>query len=378
MASAATPVEVTCLCGQTKERLQLASALPVMVSPCSCNGCRYSTGVLYFSCLPLASKPTTVATLRRYDSTSTLSRYFCAVCGSHMYVHTADSDSWKLCSGVVDRVTGHEQVFRLSLEHVVRHEFVGDTKDGGLAVCLADSERHSSGSFHLQDRDTAVIHVVHGEGRSPLGGPADAADSTSLRSTNTQFITSEFGFLGASCHCGGVQFFVTHPNEASRACSSPFPDLLVPYHSSSSANPEDVKWWLRTNDSKYLAGTCACRSCRLGSGSPIQAWAFVPKANIIQPDGTPLRFDTGTLRCIESSPRCYREFCSVCGATVFWHCQERPELIDVSVGVLRAPEGARAETWLEWWTERVSFREQALDQKLIGTLEKGLAALRRT
>jgi hypothetical protein len=37
----------------------------------------------------------------------------------------------------------------------------------------------------------------------------------------------------------------------------------------------------------------------------------------------------------------------------------RPDLIDVSAGLFRAEEGARAEHWLEWWTERVSFSEEA-------------------
>src|SRR5271170_5257517 len=49
-----------------------------------------------------------------------------------------------------------------------------------------------------------------------------------------------------------------------------------------------------------------------------------------------------------------------------------PELIDVSVSLLRAKEGSRAESWLSWWTERVSFREDPFDKKLIEALEIGL------
>ena len=80
----------------------------------------------------------------------------------------------------------------------------------------------------------------------------------------------------------------------------------------------------------------------------------------------------GTLKQIESSRDCFREFCHVCGATVFWHCRERPDLVDVSVGLLRANEGSRAESLLEWWTKRVSFKEDALDGSLIRNLERGL------
>jgi hypothetical protein len=85
----------------------------------------------------------------------------------------------------------------------------------------------------------------------------------------------------------------------------------------------------------------------------------------------------GSLQHIESSSGRYREFCSICGATVFWHDLERPDLIDVSVGVLRASQGARASSWLDWWTERVSFKEEAFDKKLIDHLEKGLQNIRR-
>jgi hypothetical protein len=150
---------------------------------------------------------------------------------------------------------------------------------------------------------------------------------------------------------------------------------MVASQAAHSENTADVKWWLRAGDTKYLAGTCACRSCRLASGVPVQTWAFVPKVNIELPDGLPWTFASGSLRQYNSSQGCYREFCSVCGATAFWHCEERPELVDVSVGLLRAPEGARAGTWLDWWTSRVSFREEALDAPLIEELETGLRAL---
>jgi hypothetical protein len=74
----------------------------------------------------------------------------------------------------------------------------------------------------------------------------------------------------------------------------------------------------------------------------------------------------------ESSPEIYREFCGRCGATVFWHCKERPLVIDVSLGLLQANSGTKAEELLDWYTERVSFAEMALDQQLIEQLESGL------
>lgn len=274
-----------------------------------------------------------------------------------MFVETHDPQSWSVCSGVIDRIVDHETINQL--EEVVQHEFVGDTKDGGVAICFAQGEGH------------LVPFFMNSPGGAKVEGSAQEL-LTELQRSATASIDKNPHMLSAGCHCGGVKFQITRPNASSRGCSSPWPDLVIPYHSSSSANPQDIKWWLREDDTKYLAGTCACRSCRLGSGSPIQTWAFIPKANILQMDDRTLDYDMGTLKQIESSPGCFREFCSRCGATVFWHCLERPDLVDVSVGLLRAPEGSRAVTWLDWWADRVSFREEAFDKQLIDQLEKGL------
>lgn len=178
--------------------------------------------------------------------------------------------------------------------------------------------------------------------------------------------------LQAGCRCGGVKFHITRPNEASKKAESPYSDLIVPYHSASSANPKNEPWFLRSNNTKYLAGLCTCTPCRANSGWEIQPWAFVPKCNIFKDDGTPLDFDLGTLKRYQSSEGVMREFCKVCGATVFWHCDERPDVIDVSVGILDPGEGARAEYWLDWWTDRVSFSELAVSKSLVKSLEEGL------
>ena len=376
-----TTVQVTCLCAKHAETLELQSDLPVISAPCSCNSCRYSTGLLYYSDLPLTSRPNAVDRLTKYDSSSKLSRYFCPDCVSPMFVEVHGDPScevhgdhvWSVSSGVIDRVDDHETGAELSLEQIVQHDFVGDTRDGGLAVCL-DQVNGQPVPFFLAapggpKHGGTVAELLKRLREDP------SIDSNHIRGYNDQ-PSGDQNDLWAECHCGGVSFLVTRPNAASRQYSSPWPDLVVPYHSSSSKNLEEVKWWLRENDTKYLAGTCACRSCRLGSGSPIQAWAFVPKANLLQRNGKALSYDMGTLKQVESSDGCYREFCDRCGANVFWHCLERPDLIDVSVGLLRAPEGARASTWLDWWTDRVSFREHAFDKKLIDQLGKGLRNIR--
>lgn len=45
---------------------------------------------------------------------------------------------------------------------------------------------------------------------------------------------------------------------------------------------------------------------------------------------------------------------------MFWWALQRPDLIDVSIGLFdEAQNGARAEDWLEWHRGRVGFLEKA-------------------
>ena len=218
--------------------------------------------------------------------------------------------------------------------------FLGDAGDGGLGVWMDGVEGWEG--FSKESR--MVGKGDWEEGRK--GGERE---------------------LKAHCLCKGVRFKITRPDEASARLTAPRGDIVGPPTAG-----DDEAWWLRENGTKYLGGTCACNECRLASGFDIQTWAFVPKANIKQLDGKPLDFSAGTLKRYDSSKGVYREFCGRCGATVFWHSDSRPDLIDVSVGLLDAEEGARADSWLDWETERVSFQEEAQNKDLISKLATGL------
>lgn len=84
------------------------------------------------------------------------------------------------------------------------------------------------------------------------------------------------------------------------------------------------------------------------------------------------------MKTYTSSPGVTRSFCGKCGANVLWSGDEehtgRVGLVDVAVGLLDASTGARAEEWLDWWSERVSFREEANNRGLVVGLERGLKA----
>ncbi|MCJ1392190.1 hypothetical protein MMC18_005057 [Xylographa bjoerkii] len=230
--------------------------------------------------------------------------------------------------------------------------FVAATKDGGLREWILDIP-----AWEMYHQDP--------------GGYIEPGKTYGAKVSATS-ITTVGDVLHCCCYCKGVQFDITRPGPRSSMLHSPWPDLLMPYFENASDNSADIKWWIREGGTKYLAGTCACNSCRLGSGYDIQCWAFVPKVNIQKTNGDPIDFNLATLKRYTISEGAYREFCGKCGAVVFWHCDERPDLVDVSVGLLEARSGARAEEWLEWCTGRVSFQELAQNKALIEKLAVGL------
>lgn len=331
---------ITCLCGGVALSVHLhPSANHSQLELCHCKSCRSVTGLMCTSYYLLQYKPA-LHQLQEYRESPQLSRFFCATCGCHIFARSGEQ--YLVASGTLVAENAPPV-------QSIKHWKVDDTQDGGLSRFFPGPTTNVDCRLNAVARgDTAVNEELS-------------------ESLNTSTSSDE---LHARCHCGGIEFFLTRPDKSSFQASSPWPDLLVPYHSESAENLDNIKWWLRAGDTKYLAGTCACPSCRLSSGFPIQAWAFVPKSNIFHAGYLPLRFNQGTVQQYISSPGVYREFCGRCGATVFWHNDGRPTLIDVSVGLLRGA-GTRALSWLDWAPDRISFSEMAIQKDLVGLLEKG-------
>lgn len=339
---------IHCLCKNIALSVQLDPATDhTQLQLCHCHSCRALTGLLCSSYYLLQHELPSLDGLRKYQESPYVSRFFCKACGAHVFAQVEPSKKCLVASGLL--VAGDAPSV-----HSIQHWKTDDTGDGGLSKFLQGPL--STG---------AACRLV------ALSGVPDKVMNSAQKTSSSEGSAPEPQKLSGHCHCGGVQLYITPPDASSLQARSPWCDLLVPYHSGSSENTHDVKWWLREGNTKYLAGTCACNSCRLGSGFPIQTWAFIPKSNIQNGDHSPLSFSRGTMQRYYSSPGVYREFCSGCGATVFWHCDQRPSLVDVSVGLLQS-DGVRAERWLEWATGRVSFAELAVQQDLIEKLEKGL------
>ncbi|KAI0542668.1 hypothetical protein GGR58DRAFT_451461 [Xylaria digitata] len=432
---------VSCHCGAAKQTVRLCdqvSSTPQEISLCHCGACRHNTGILCASYASIEQPDATEGLAEYHSKAKTTTRFFCAICGCHVFWRIRSSvkgdtntgvaddavavaERWAVATGVITGESGEsDKEGSEMLMRWAKHINTASTKDGGLSP------------FIRCVGDTRELEVVDSRGDSPpaLGTAGkkleDSDHDVELETISRGNAQEQSGdeVLNAFCHCKTVQFHITRPNLASKLPRSNFPDLMIPYYTGSPQlqNPEDNKWWLRPNiDSgfeepgallteknglrRYLAGTCACRSCRLISGFEIQTWAFIPRANIffhVQDNHTgppnseswaaneatnivPLDFTTlpvNILTSYESSEGVRREFCSRCGSTVFWRDRWRPELMDVSVGLLDADEGARAESWLDWWTGRVSFAEDAGNDRtgdiarsakcLIDSLENGL------
>ncbi|KAH7150686.1 Mss4-like protein [Fusarium sp. MPI-SDFR-AT-0072] len=321
---------ITCLCGNMSRQLGAQprrSDNVIDLSLCHCNTCRYSTGLLCTSYVP-TEKPNSFDSLSVFDGVDGSSRYFCSTCGCHIFQSLKGGDgelSWGVATGVIICSDDSNERVRYAV-----HQKVEDTADDGASIWIP-----------LEEQQRYSVH----------------SHSDSLLQTT---------YLDALCACEAIHLRITRPNTASYLPHRNYTDLMHPHCSteeSITSNPSDEKWWVQGD--KYLAGTCACESCRLASGFEIQTWAFIPRANIsiFAPDSSrtevPLDFEslpTGALRSYQSSQGVVRHFCGGCGATVFWRGVSDPSVVDVSVGLFRADEGARAENWVHWFTGRTAYR----------------------
>lgn len=395
-------IRITCLCGKVSPTVQVGDAAPQQIGLCHCFVCRHATGQLYSSyyAMPDGNDMAGVisdSALASFDlgtaheaalqdeeasTPAVIHRgcrvYFCATCGCHVLrTSTAtDRDAARLevATGTITLLDVEDGDGGISLPAATfgPHSHVESTLDGGVARFMG----------HMPVNPQPVPARIAVYGSSPEKGAA-GEDA-----------------IAASCLCAGVQFRITAPSAGSRTPTSGYSDMIIPFHSQDPRirNPDDEKWWLRRGGTRYMAGLCACRSCRLTSGFELQSWAFVPRINIEHRTSTVIEGEdswemldfetvraTGTLRSYESSPGVLREFCGRCGATAFWHDKWRPELIDVSVGLLKSSSGARAESMLEWWMTRVSFAEEAvsgrtgevreLARELVESVEENMKAL---
>lgn len=344
MTNEANTITISCLCGAAHQTLPSPPNLSD-ITLCDCASCRHLSGQLWTTYTPLTFPPS-LTNLTSYSPSPSTTTYFCSTCGCHLFRQSSAHESrWAVTTGTIISSPPFSLPATLPINTTTTHD---NPTPNPLSATLS--------------RLLAPL-------LPPTPGPLPP-------------------LLHATCHCTRISFTITPPSPSSLLPSSPFADLLLPYCRhlpSETSNTSSVKWWLRDPSSpfsrnpfanpptshleklRYLSGTCTCRSCRLASGFEVQAWAFVPRYNIHFEPNTTVSFPHELLRSYASSPAAgaTREFCPTCGATVFWHDAHRPDLIDVSVGLLRSSSqgggsspSSGAYPYLYWWTERTSFAEE--------------------
>jgi hypothetical protein len=233
---------------------------------------------------------------------------------------------------------------------VTHHAFLSDTIDGGLAGHLLRIKGQEPKLYDTDDENRQIpLTDIEAMIQKSKSLPVPAIDA----------------HLKAKCRCGGVDLLIARADFAKR--------------------DSDIKDHYSYPVDKYVAGICACRSCRLHFGTSLVPWAYVPVGNVtvsstgqrvvfgpsaLEPDANP-----GTsLKHYKSSSGVIRSWCGTCGATVFFWDESRKgreEVVDVAVGFLRADSGVMAREWLEW-RDMLSYDDEGTDQGMTRAVKESL------
>ncbi|KAJ5935631.1 hypothetical protein N7466_005178 [Penicillium verhagenii] len=320
MASRNKVLAASCHCRSVQFTITLPTdSLPLKVHLCHCSICRHTHGTLctFHAGLPSGIEPQFIAPsslqkLTGYQHATSLStRYFCSTCGCQIGDQIHEDGSWVISNAIFDANKADHGIWKFAT-----HLYPDSTRDGGLSALVPTVDNH-----HLELINDTKDSSQPIEDTLPMDGNS----------------TTE---LLAQCHCGGVSFTIARPKA----------EYIASPASQNWLHPQDKRKWLACMD--------VCDDCRLVNGTHVIGWTFVPLDHISPRPSSNLLI--GSAKAYRSTPDVLRTFCGTCGATVFYNCADRPEIVDVGVGLLRAPEGVMAENWVLWRAGRVSWAENGL------------------
>lgn len=333
-----TTLHASCHCKASKFSFTVPTrSLPLPTHLCHCNNCRQTHGTLCIIHAPIPAPNVNLGTFSVYASSSYVTRYFCSTCGAQM-LDKANEDGEEKWFVAVSMVDAGEESWAFH-----SHIFLNSTLDGGLATWLPEV----GGTRMKMWAQNAAESAANAE----TGDWAPGASRAPVASGDSA-VNSKPDKLEARCHCGGVEFYIARPRANAFA------------HMPASLTPRDKSKWYALSD--------VCTSCRLVSGCAIVSWAFPAISHVTLADGSPYTPVFGSIKTYQSSPGVTRTFCGTCGAVVTYACDDRPGMLDVGVGLLRAEGGARAEEWLEWRTHKVGYEEDCLWKGFLGSFREGL------
>ncbi|KAL2131232.1 hypothetical protein VTI74DRAFT_5383 [Chaetomium olivicolor] len=376
-----------CLCrAQTFTACVPHSALPLKGSSCHCTSCRHVTGAMRSSDAVWPGPTGDIvsaaggqdSTLKRYRFSGRANILFCGGCGSklfweqwqHPQPSREDEDvsgegvEYFVFTGVLDG-EGEGWDKGRPLVKWEDHIFVGDTRDGGASCWLRGMNGEVGEPVKVwlggRDKSEEVAPGVCWPAVKDLPGY-----EVTLKAAE-----GDKGNVPIRCHCGGVDF-VLRAGEAQRESAE------------RQKNGGELSRFADPVTHKLYASLDCCDSCRIWSGSEVVHWTFPllrhmsfagENAEHLPEDTSKLRealeandSRLGTLAMYASSPRVQRYFCGSCSACVFYAVDTRPDMVDLAVGMLDSPEGARAESALSWaFGGLISWKPD-----MIGTWREGL------
>ncbi|KAL3461704.1 Mss4-like protein [Aspergillus heterothallicus] len=321
-----------CHCGATNFTLTLpTSSLPLQTHLCHCTTCRTVHGApaAFHAHLPDGVAPDFISPSALDKTTgyrhahAQATRHFCSTCGCHIGDCAEDAERWYVSVSIFD-ANANEGVWEIA-EHV----FTSSTKDGGLAALVP----------RINGKEVRVWNPENGsEGDTKHHDGSDEGEDTLL----------------AKCHCGGVEFNISHPRR----------DFID--------SPAGESWIRRFDPTRWLASVDACSDCRLVTGTHVICWLFVPPDHISP--RLPEDLLIGTSKSYKSSEDVHRTFCGRCGATVFYSVRDRPEILDVAVGILRHKDGFLLDDWAYWKTEKLGSQHDGIqyDEAFTRGLAEGM------
>ncbi|WZH45566.1 Mss4-like protein [Fusarium acuminatum] len=324
-----------CLCKVHSFSTQVPqSKLPLDGSVCHCTSCRNVTGAMYSSDTdwPGPTDEILNSDLKTYVFTTNVNILFCGTCSSPLFWNEHYEDkpqNISVFTGALNNVEV-EELIKFS-----RQIFVGDTVDGGVSPWLQYPTAHGAKACRWQGRPDKSAEL--GDDWPGTKGPSVVKKGSKAE-------------LSLHCRCKGVNLVFRPGN--------------VDF---SAMDADAIPFYIDPESHKHLATLDPCNSCRLSAGADIMSWTFAllkqidfagdstgpsfPRSTLELKDAvesTDRDSRYGTLSMYRSSPDVQRYFCSRCSASVFYAVDDRPDLVDVAVGLLHSPDGARAESILAW------------------------------
>ena len=266
-------------------------------------------------------------------------------------------EEWEVTVGAIERRDGQES--EIDTIRVYRGTYLDSLSDGGLVRRMVKVDRPSVRDLQLYSSGSDDSEALSSDKVSQLW---PTSQDTAVSIDTEQSIN-----VPLSCHCGAIQL-----------------QIISPQNMRSKADPKHVDRWTRENCTKYVAKICVCRSDRLWFGTPLTAWTYVFPENMLTNDGKTIDFsfernstpELPALKTFASSPNVKRSFCGTCGAGMFYEHRNRPWVVNVIPGLLRAESGSLAQELLSWDWAWVSWPEENQNEEYLDMLTGGDLVMR--